>query len=868
MSVREHHRLPSGCGPRLRSFIGSLALCLCLGLSATSAAVPDIATGLRLLDTGRYAEADAAVEAALKEDASDEEWTLLKVRLQLITGRYGEALGVVTNGFRRYPLSTSIRLRLLARDVFRFTGQPDKAEQAIVEINRLAGSRSWAYRDAVNVVTLGQAALELGADPKLVLDRLFTPAIKAEETLKEGYLAIGELALAKGNYQLAADHFKQGLKHRPEDPDLLHGLARAYAEGATPAMLEALKQALSVNENHVPAKLLVIDHLIDGEDYEESEKLLKEVLAINPWQPMAWAYRAVIAHVKNQPGEERSARAKALKHYSNNPEVDHLIGRKLSQKYRFREGAEYQRQALKLDGNHLPAKLQLAQDLLRIGEEADGWKLAEEVHEKDGFDVTAFNLMTLKDSTEKYVALTNARFILRMEAREAGIWGDRALALLDRAHAALTKKYAIELPQRTTVEIFASQNDFAVRTFGATGNPGFLGVCFGPLITANSPSTQGDRPSNWEAVLWHEFAHVITLTKTRNKMPRWLSEGISVYEELAENPSWGQRMTPRYVQLIEDGDLTPVSRLSLAFMRPKTPEHLQFAYYEAYLVVEYLVREFGQEKLRRILDDLGKGDWINVAIARHCRPMDEIDREFESHVRRLADELAPGLDFSDPEKPKGLFGGAPLTDASGKALDLRGTRDRNYFLLSESAMNAIKEEDFEAAMKSINLLLEHYPLDISPVGGLRLKSLVHRKQGESEAERKTLVRLALLTNDTLDVYSRLMELEAARTNWTAVKRFGERYLAVQPLRPLAYERLAEAAEHLDDARSAVAAWEKVLQLDPPDPAGVHYRLGRQLSGYDAAGARRHVLMALEEAPRFRDAHRLLLELNRKGDEKP
>ena len=56
--------------------------------------------------------------------------------------------------------------------------------------------------------------------------------------------------------------------------------------------------------------------------------------------------------------------------------------------------------------------------------------------------------------------------------------------------------------------------------------------------------------------------HVVTLELTHNKMPRWLSEGISVYEELQENPTWGQRMTPRYRQMILDGELTPVGELS------------------------------------------------------------------------------------------------------------------------------------------------------------------------------------------------------------------------------------------------------------------------------------------------------------------
>ncbi len=95
------------------------------------------------------------------------------------------------------------------------------------------------------------------------------------------------------------------------------------------------------------------------------------------------------------------------------------------------------------------------------------------------------------------------------------------------------------------VEIFPQQKEFAVRTFGLPGADGLLGVCFGRVITANSPASQGEHPSNWEAVLWHEFCHVVTLSKTRNKMPRWLSEGISVYEEGQRGPRLGHDAQPR-----------------------------------------------------------------------------------------------------------------------------------------------------------------------------------------------------------------------------------------------------------------------------------------------------------------------------------
>ena len=140
---------------------------------------------------------------------------------------------------------------------------------------------------------------------------------------------------------------------------------------------------MEFNEQHIPSRLLLVDHLVDAEEYEEADKLLKEVLAVNANQPEAWAFRAVMAHLRNDKAKETQFRADALRHYTNNPAVDQLIGRKLSQKYRFAEGQKYQRQALVFDANYLPARMQLAQDLLRLGEEEEGWKLVADVHEAD-----------------------------------------------------------------------------------------------------------------------------------------------------------------------------------------------------------------------------------------------------------------------------------------------------------------------------------------------------------------------------------------------------------------------------------------------------------------------------------------------------
>ncbi len=84
-------------------------------------------------------------------------------------------------------------------------------------------------------------------------------------------------------------------------------------------------------------------------------------------------------------------------------------------------------------------------------------------------------------------------------------------------------------------------------------------------------------------------------------------------------PAWGQAMNPHYREMVLGGDLTPVGDLSSAFMTPKSPLHVQFAYYESSLVVEYIVQKFGLDSLKKILADLGDGVNINDAIAQQHR---------------------------------------------------------------------------------------------------------------------------------------------------------------------------------------------------------------------------------------------------------
>ena len=162
-------------------------------------------------------------------------------------------------------------------------------------------------------------------------------------------------------------------------------------------------------------------------------------------------------------------------------------------------------------------------------------------------------------------------------------------------------------------------------------------------------------------MLWHEYCHVVTLNKTKNKMPRWLSEGISVYEEEKEDPAWRSPITPKYRAMLLGEDFKPLSQLSSAFLAPKSGLHLQFAYFESALAVEFLVEKAGLPALRALLDDLGTGVTINESLpTRAGMTLERLDAEFAAFARKKAEAVAPGMTWEEPDLPPG---------ADAKALD-------------------------------------------------------------------------------------------------------------------------------------------------------------------------------------------------------
>jgi len=743
-------------------------------------------------------------------------------------------------------------------------GKTNEAQALLIELNDLAKELDPKKLKPEELVALGDAARAIGADEKFRLQTFYLPATGKDPSYVPAFLGAARIAVDKQDFAYAAELLGKANKAQANHPDVLHLLAKTYKPSDRKKCNAYLAAALKANPNHPPSLLLLTEMAMDREDSDATSEGLAKIFAINPTHPEAHALATAQAALSNDTALFEKHLAIITENRATAPALLHLLGKKISQKRRFSEGAAFQRQALAIDPTFIPAKAELGQDLLRMGKEDDAWPLIEAVHEADKYNVVAYNLMMLNDHLKGFRSIQTEHFLLRMTEKEAAVYGSRAAELLEAGYKILGKKYGHELETPIVVEFFPQQQDFAIRTLGIPGGLGILGACFGQVITMNSPGSLGAGDSNWESTLWHEFCHSVTIGATRARIPRWFTEGLSVYEEGERDPVCRRAMHPGYRKLLKENGLIPLEKLSGALLAFNEPSLIDLAYFQSGLLVEFLAEKKGGTAINDIIKDLGHDVPIDDSMKKHIGDVPGLWEEFEAYVMKQADDLAPDLDFEEPPESH-----PARSDAI--ALTAYVTQNPNSFWgLTRQAIELQNQEKWEASKAPAKQIITAYPAFVGDNNAYLILARAHRELQESEAEIDVLQTFAERSPRGATARGRLIELHLEKENWGQAKDHAERLQAVNPLLRICQRGLGEANQALGNSTIAVQAFKSLLTLQPANPSEAHYRLAQlylkpegketEQTKADPELAKRHVLMALEEAPRFRDAHALLQDI--------
>ncbi|MEM7234746.1 MAG: tetratricopeptide repeat protein, partial [Planctomycetota bacterium] len=307
-----------------------------------------------------------------------------------------------------------------------------------------------------------------------------------------------------------------------------------------------------------------------------------------------------------------------------------------------------------------PAYHTLGINYLRTGREEEGRDFLEKSFERDPFNVWVANtqkLLSHMDKNHKEYATENFRFHFPSEDFE--VLKHFLVPLVEEAYTKLSKHYRVKLDPPIYVDVFSNHNWFSAKITGLGGFPA-TGACFGNVVALTTPKAL---PQNWGAVAWHEFAHVVTLAATKNQIPRWLTEGLSVFEEGRDRPLWSRNFTREIADAYGSGRLLPLRELDSGFSKPKYRMQVLISYFQGCLIVDYIDEKWDFDKVLAILDGYAeKKSTTQIFDEVFGITLEEFDKGFfawldawvkkNGYQSQLAPETVPLLEIEAQEKPK------------------------------------------------------------------------------------------------------------------------------------------------------------------------------------------------------------------------
>ncbi len=766
-------------------------------------------------------------------------------RLYLLQGRYRDAESVLdaarfSRG--RPPLAT---LRLA--EVYFTTGRTTEGLALCREV--LANSNTGEPPAAQDLMAAGLAAryLELFHEANTFL----AAAVRVDIKYVDAYVPWGRLFLDKHNRAEAVAVFEDALEIEPDYPPFLIGLAEALAE-KQPVPAEAVaRKALAINPGLTAGRHFLAGLHLTDEAYEDAVGQLNLALEINPESPETHALLAAAYHGQDKLDAYEASRTRALAINSNYGRLYEIIADHLSRRYRFRESVEMGRRAIETDPALWSAYAGLGINLTRIGEMAEGRRMLEQAFDNDPFDTRTYNTLELLDSFEDFETRESGRFKLKVHRDEDAVYGKLALDLLEEAHRTIAPRYGFAPDEPVLVEMLPDNDDFMVRIAGVPGTGGLLGVCFGEVVVANSPKARPKGTFNWGQTLWHEYVHVIHLQQTRNRIPRWLAEGIAVYETRLARPEWDMDLEAEFADAAAQDQLLAVSELNRGFTRPKSRGQVVLSYYQASVVVEYIVEAFGFEAIRRMLD-LYDENKATGEIVREVfdMSMDDFDRAFARYAEEHSIGLRRALRFKPPRNET-------LTVADLEAMVARQPESFHAHLALGRALHA--QTRFEEAIGPLERARALHGRYTHPGNPHELLAEIYLELENTDAAMDILEALTAVDEDDIAACKTLAGLYAREGRREDALRILERAVMIDPFDAEVRKMRGAAYEREGRADLAVPEYEAVLAVETTDRVQAQYDLAR---AYLAAGrkddARKAALKALETAPGFEAAQDILL----------
>lgn len=659
----------------------------------------------------------------------------------------------------------------------------------------------------------------------------------------------GDLFLKAHDRAQAARSYQDALKADPAWIPALLGNARALGDDDPKAAGESLGKAQQLAPKSPDMWLLVAERELATQDFTATKATLDKVAALRPNWIDELALRAATVYAVGSIKDAEPILAQVAAMNPKSTLAMRAIAAQAAQLYRFDDAVTLARAAVKLDPDVAGPHADLGSYLLRTGEEIEARVELEAAFKSDPYDNITFNLLQMLDGLDKFTVIKDGEFVFKFTPESAPAMSPYAIPLAKQAYDEYSQRYGFKPKGPILIEVFDQHDSFAVRTVGDyIGLGGALGACFGRVIAMSSPKARIPLDYSWQATMWHEIAHVFTLQLSDYKVPRWLTEGISQYEEHRHSAPWGRELTMQYAREMATGQVFTFKQLSEAF---KKSSRISMAYFEASLVAEQLEQLGGTAALQSLLKSYAAGANDTEAFTKAFgKTVPEIEASFRAFTEQRYGALRDALKDPAPKVAED-----DLAGLKARADAMPG----NYIAQTSYANAALQAQQTVEAKR----VLERAAALAPPAGGedgpFALLAQIATQTGDKAAAQKHLRHLLDHDHDNVSAARTLATLAADTGSIPELDFALTRVADLDPFDADAHTQLGRRELAQNRAPRAIIEFQVALALGPANQAEAHTDLGEAfLKAGRKDEAKKEAFVALELAPTFARAQDLLL----------
>ena len=317
--------------------------------------------------------------------------------------------------------------------------------------------------------------------------------------------------------------------------------------------------------------------------------------------------------------------------------------------------------------------------------------------------------------------------------------------------------------------------------------------------------------------------------------------------------SWlGDDWNPLFVRSFSDGRWFKITDLDSAFQRPKIPQDVPIAYFEASQVCEFIAERFGFEAILRMLAmyrDKGQTADILKQVLRLSET--EFDREFNNYVSTKATPLQKALSTE---------GNVAASLTREEVLKLLTAQD-TFALHLRAAQLLAADGDAAGAATHYLRAIELFPFVTGKGNPYESLAELLEQKGDAGRAADILDQLVRTDENNVSALKNIARIRSAQGDRIPALEALTASFFISPFDSALHTQAGQLSVELKKYDQALSEFQVVLALQPPNVAeanynvaSTYYSLGRQPE------AKKAVLRALEAAPRYEKAQELLLKI--------